>query len=109
MSLRIDKVSELLRQEISSLIFKELDFSREVIITVTRIKTFSDLSRVIVWVSVIPFSKAEEVLKILDYHKFNIQKLLDKKLKMKIVPKIKFKLDISGEKASKVEKLLKNA
>ncbi len=108
MSRRIQKINELLKQEISSLILKELDFSREIIITVTKVETPLDLEWAKIWVSILPFSRAEMVLGVLNSKNYNIQKLLNQKLKMKIIPKIKFELDNSEEKASRVEKLLKN-
>jgi len=107
MSRRIEKINELLKQEISSLILRELDFKRDVIITVTKVETYSDLNKARVGISILPFSKSEQVLKILNAKNSEIQRLLNQKLKMKIVPKIKFKLDSSAEKISRVEQLLK--
>lgn len=108
MSRRIGKVNKLLKQEISNLILKELDFSREIIITVTKVEIPSDLEWAKIWVSILPFSRAEMVLGVLNSKKYNIQKLLNQKLRMRIIPKIKFKLDTSEEKVSRVERLLKN-
>jgi len=107
MSRRMEKINKLLKQEISSLILKELDFKRDVIITVIKAETYSDLNQVKVGISILPFSKAEQVLRVLNSKNSDIQRLLNKKLRMKIVPKIKFKLDSSEEKISRVEQLLK--
>lgn len=107
MSRRIQKINELLKQEISSLILKELDFKRDVIITVTKVETYSDLNKAKVGISTLPFSKVEQVLRVLNSKNSDIQRLLNQKLRMKIVPKIKFRLDSSEEKISRVEQLLK--
>lgn len=107
MSRRIQRVNELLKQEVSNLILKELDFSKEVMVTVTGVETSSDLRQAKIRVSIIPLLRAEKVLKVLDSQIFDIQKLLNKKLKMKIVPKIRFELDKSEEKTNRVEQLLK--
>lgn len=107
MSRRIQKINELLKQEIGSLILKELDFKRDVIITVTKVETYSDLNKAKVGISILPFSKAEQVLRVLNSKNSDIQRLLNQKLRMKIVPKIKFRLDSSEEKISRVEQLLK--
>ncbi len=108
MSRRIQKINELLRQEISSLILKELDFKRDVIITVTKVETYPDLNKAKVGISILPFSKAEQVLRVLNSKNSDIQRLLHQKLRMmKIIPKIKFRLDSSAEKISRVEQLLK--
>ena len=107
MSRRIQRVNELLKQEISNLILMELDFSKDTIVTVTGVETFPDLRQAKVKMSIMPFLKAEKILKVLNSQIFNLQKSLNQKLKMKIVPKIKFELDESEEKISRVEQLLK--
>lgn len=107
MSRRIEKINELLKQEIGSLILREFDFSRETIITITKVETSSDLEWTKVWVSILPFLRAEMVLRVLNSQNYRIQKLLNSRLRIKIIPKIKFELDSSGEKISRVEKLLR--
>lgn len=107
MSFRIQRVNELLKHEIGELILKEFDFSRDTMVTITEVNTSPDLRQAKIKVSVIPFLKAEKVLKVLNSQILNLQKPLNQKLKMKIIPKIKFELDTSEEKTNKVEQLLK--
>lgn len=107
MSRRIQRVNKLLKEEIGSLILREVDLSKDVMVTITEVETSPDLQRVKIRVSILPFLKAEKILKVLNSQIFNIQKLLNKKLNMKIVPKIKFELDESEEKNSRVEQLLR--
>lgn len=107
MSRRLEKINQLIKEEVSNLILRNLDISREVMITVTNVQTASDLTQAKIGISVMPFLKAEKILKILNFQTFNIQKSLDKILKTKIVPKIKFELDNSQEKISKIERLFK--
>lgn len=107
MSRRIQRVNELLKQEVSNLILRELDFSKDTMVTVTGVETSPDLRQAKVKMSIMPFLKAEKILKVLNSQIFNLQKSLNQKLKMKIVPKIKFELDESEEKISRVEQLLK--
>lgn len=107
MSLRIQRVNELLKQEIGNLILKELDFSRDIMVTITEVSTSPDLQQAKVKVSIMPFLRAEKILKILNSQVFNLQKLLNKKLKMKIIPKIRFELDKSEERKTRIEQLFK--
>ena len=107
MSLRIQKVNELLKQEVSGLILRELDFNRDTMVTITEVSTSPDLQQAKVKVSIMPFFKAEKILKILNSQVFNLQKLLNKKLKMKIVPKIRFELDKSEERKTRIEQLFR--
>ena len=107
MSRRTERVNQLIKEEISNLILREVDFSRDVMVTITGVETSSDLKQAKVMVSIMPFLKAEKILRVLNSQVFNIQRLLNKKLNMKIVPKIKFELDESEEKTSRVEQLLR--
>jgi len=107
MTQRIQKINEFLKQEISNLILKELDLGRDIIVTVTEVKTSRDLRQAKAKISIMPFLKAEKILKILNSQIFNLQKLLNKKLKTRIVPKIRFELDKSEEKTNRIEQLLK--
>ncbi len=107
MSRRIERVNQLIKEEIGKLILREIDFSKDIMVTITGVETSSDLRQAKVMASVIPFLKAEKILRVLNSQIFNIQKLLNKKLNMKIVPKIRFELDKSGEKTSRVEQLLR--
>lgn len=107
MSLRIQRVNELLKQEIGGLILKELDFNRDTMVTITEVSTSPDLQQAKVKVSIMPFLKAEKILKILNSQVFNLQKLLNQKLKMKIVPKIRFELDKSEERKTRIEQLFR--
>jgi len=107
MSRKIQRVNELLKREVGNLILRELDFSKDVFVTVNRVKTSSDLKIAKIKVSIMPFLKVEKILKILNSQAFIVQKMLNKKLEMRIVPKIRFELDKLEEKASRVEQLLK--
>lgn len=107
MKLRIQKINELLKHEISEIILKEFDFSKDIMVTIIEVGTSSDLRQTKVKISVMPFLRAEKILKVLNSQVFNIQKLLGKKLKIKIIPKIQFQLDSSEEKVSRIEQLLK--
>jgi len=107
MTRRIQKINEFLKQEISNLILKELDLGRDIIVTVTEVKTSRDLKQAKVKISIMPFLKAEKILKILNSQIFNLQKLLNKKLKTRVVPKIRFELDKSEEKTNLIEQLVR--
>ncbi len=107
MTRRIEKVDELLKHEVSKLILKELEFSKDVMVTVTKAETSSDLSQAKIKVSIIPFIKADKILKILNSQVPRLQRMLNRKLKMKNVPQIKFELDKREEKATRIEQILK--
>ena len=105
MSLRIKKVNELLRHEVSQLLFKKVDLSG-VFITIISVETSPDLRQAKVKISVIPTEKGEAALRAISQNIFDIQQEINKKLYMKPVPKLRFEIDKVEEKAQEIEKLL---
>ena len=106
MSKRIDRVNQLIKQTLSRLLLKELDFDKEVLITITRVNTAPDLSKSIVLVSVMPEEKIEQVMRSLHKNIYHLQQKVNKKLVMKRVPKIIFREEIKTREADRIEKLL---
>jgi ribosome-binding factor A len=107
MSNRILKVSELIRQEIGKLILSDINFSSGVIVTVTRVEVSSDLRYADVFISSFPAKESGEVKKALDENIYFLQQKINRKLSMKPVPKIRFRIDKSGEYVEKIDRLLK--
>ncbi len=106
MSKRIDRVNQLIKQTLSKLILKELDFEKNILVTLTRVKTASDLSKTSVFISVMPEEKIELVLRSLNRNIYHLQQKINKKLVMKRVPKIIFKPETKTAEADRIEKLL---
>ncbi|MCJ7786757.1 ribosome-binding factor A, partial [Patescibacteria group bacterium] len=90
MSKRIQRVNALIKRELSQLILKELDFPVDILVTLTRVETTSDLRDTNVWISIIPDEKNKKIIEILDKNIYFLQKKLNKRLKMRLLPKIKF-------------------
>jgi len=105
MSLRTEKVNELLRHEVSQLLFKKVDLSN-VFITIIGVETSPDLRQAKVKISVIPTEKGKVALSAIGRNIFDIQQEINKKLYMKPVPKLRFEIDKVEEKAQQIEKLL---
>ncbi len=106
MSDRISQLNHLLRKEISNIILKREDFSRNILVTVSRVIVSPELSQAKVFVSTIPREKEEQVLNILKKNIYVIQQELNKKLFLKKVPKIVFYQEKQIEKANRIEELL---
>lgn len=104
--LRVKRFNELIKVELGKIIFEFLDTEPGVLVTVTRVITAPDLFSTAVFVSIWPDSEADEIFYKLNRLIYQIQQLLNKKLKVRPVPKIIFKRDKNPEEASKVEKLL---
>jgi len=106
MSKRIDRVNQLIKQTLSNLLLRELDFEKDILITLTRVKTASDLSKARVFISVMPEEKIELVMRSLNRNIYRLQQKMNKKLVMKRVPKIIFEQETKTAEADRIEKLL---
>lgn len=106
MSKRIEQVNELIRRELGKIVLKEIDFPQGVMVTLTRIETSVDLEQSNIYVSAFPEEKAETVLRILNQNIYDIQQRLNKRLKMKIIPKIFFVIEKETAEAGRIEEIL---
>lgn len=104
---RSERVSSLIQEEFNKILLKEIEVSGA-LITVTQVEVSKDLERAVIYFSVIPSEKAEEILEILKKNRSRLQYLLTKKINIKPMPKISFKVDYGPEKAAQVEKALLN-
>lgn len=107
MSFRIQKVNSLIREQISDIFSKELDLKPGVFLTILKVDTTADLRYTNVFVSVFPEKDGNYVVTALKNERNNIQKTLNKKLHMKVIPKIVFKLDNTEAQADEIEKILR--
>ena len=105
MSKRLERVNELLYREISQLILRQFSFPG-VLATITKVEASPNLREAKIIISVMPLEKSQLVLKALKRNIFELQQLLNKKLKMRPVSKIRFEIDKAAPKAQRVEELL---
>lgn len=106
MSFRIEKINELIKQQIAEIITRELNLKPGVFVTVSKVDTTKDLRYTRISISVFPEREANYALETLKKEAYFIQGKLNKKLAIKIVPKITFFLDFTESEADKVEKIL---
>jgi ribosome-binding factor A len=104
MSQRVKKVNELIKREISKIIEREIDPELG-FLTVTEVCTTSDLRLADVWISIYN-KKTENFKKVLEEITPTIQKILNKRLYLKYVPKITLKIDTSTAYAFEIDKTL---
>jgi len=109
MSDRIAKVNKLLKQEVGKLILEDVDFPVNMVVTVIKADVSADLHYGDVYVSVMPKDKEDEALRILEESAYPMQQKINRKLFMKPVPLVRFRLDFSGDKADRINELLKES
>ena len=103
---RIPRVNQLIKKELSQIVLKEIEFPKGVLVTVTRVETSLDLNQAKVFISSLPESHTERVLSILNRQIYFIQQKLNKRLKMKFIPKIEFREEKKTREAGEVEGIL---
>ena len=106
MTHRISKVNELIKQQISEIISRELNLKPGVFLTIAKVDTSKDIRYTRISISIFPEKETNYAMETLRKEAYFIQGKLNKKLFIKIIPKIEFTLDTTEVKADKVEKLL---
>jgi ribosome-binding factor A len=107
MSQRTQRVDELLRQEIGTLLAKEVQDPRIGFVTITDVETSPDLRHAKVWVSVIG-GKADrdEAVRGLQQAMGYVRHELGQRLRIKRIPELHVRLDDSAERGTRVLHLL---
>lgn len=106
---RVGRVGEQIKKEISVLIQSELKDPRVGFVTVTGVDVTGDLSQAVVYISIM--GSDEEInssLKAIEKAKGFLRNELGKRIRMFHVPELFFKLDHSIAYGDKIEKLLKD-
>jgi len=103
---RQEKMSGLIRDEVGAILLKELDLSIDAMVTVTRAIVSEDLMHARVYVSVLPDQLGKVALDEITKNIYHFQQLLNKKLRIRPIPKLYFVLDESEAEAAKIEKLV---
>jgi ribosome-binding factor A len=106
---RLKKLNDLLRDEIGGILQKELGLDEDALVTVVRAVISPTLEHATVWISVFPESKKEAVLQKINRKIYSLQQVLNKRLTMRPVPKVRFEIDRTEEGAARIEKLIDNA
>ena len=103
---RILQINELMQRELGAILLRGVDFPENTIATITRVNASPNLQQAKVYISVMPEGKTKEVLKTLQRDIYAIQQQLNKRLKMRPVPKIKWVWETQTAEAQKIEQLL---
>jgi ribosome-binding factor A len=106
---RSQRVSDLLRKEIADIIMYKLKDPRIGFITVTGVDVTDDIKIARIYVSILKDEERKTTIEILNSAKSFIRSELSKRLRMKFIPSIEFRLDTSIEYGDKIDRLLKEA
>lgn len=106
MSERIVKLNKLFKEHLGEIFQRELSLKPGVFLTIAKVDTSRDLRYTRVSISVFPFKESNYAIKTIEKEIYSIQGALNKKLKMRPLPRLQFILDSTEEEADKIEKIL---
>lgn len=105
MSKRIQRINQLLKEEISQILLRELEFNGAMV-TITDVDASANLQQAKVKITVLPQSQEKNALRILNKNLYEIQQILNRKLNMRPVPRISFEIDEAAKRGYEVDRLL---
>ena len=108
MNYRSQRVGKLIREQLSRIIARELEFEN-VLATITEVEVDRKLEIAKTRISVWPVEKTKDVLNALNKIRNILQTTLFKKLNIRPMPRIQFEIDRGPEHAAGVEKALLEA
>lgn len=106
MAERILKVNQLIKKELSQILLREIDFPEGILVTLTRVQAAQDLNQANVYISSLPETDIKQILEILNQSVYFLQQKLNKRLRMRPTPKIRFVEEKQTVEAGKIEELL---
>ena len=106
MSHRLEKINELLRQEVGQIILEEEEFGPGVLVTILQAQITRDRREADIIFSVLPTAKGAAIFKKLSAHAFALWQILTKRLKMNPIPHLHFILNEDETASQHVEKII---
>ncbi|MFA6973651.1 MAG: ribosome-binding factor A [Parcubacteria group bacterium] len=107
MSDRIIKINSLIQQHMGEILTRDISLKAGVFVTIAKVDTTPDLRYTRIFISIFPEKEIDYTVKTLEKELYQIQGKLNKRLVMRPLPKIEFKVDMTESGADKIEKLLK--
>ena len=108
MAFKRERLENILKREISTIIFSDVKDDRLKFVTITKVDLTNDLSIATVYYTVLgDKEQVEATAQNLAEAKGFIKGLLGKRLEIKKIPDLKFKFDESFEQGNRIEEILK--
>lgn len=107
MSYRIDKVSRVIKEELSWIFLHKLKDPALGFITITNVKLSPDLKIARVYLSVLEKEKRQNVLQTVNELKGSIRTELAHKINMRFIPELNFYIDDTTDYVEKIENIFR--
>lgn len=106
-SLRLQRIGDRIRQELSEMVIKEISDPRLDGIFITDVKVDRELAYADIFVSALEgVSRSKEVIQGLDHASGFLRKSLSDRIELRVFPRLRFHWDPTPEKAEHIETLL---
>jgi ribosome-binding factor A len=107
MSLRLERVRELLKREIGEIIRRELPVNEAGLINVNDLQVAPNLKNATVFIGILGGkAQKEKAMELLETHRKRIQAIVARSVVLKYTPRLRFALDDSVERGNRVLKIL---
>ncbi len=103
---RSERVAGLLRRELADILRSSVEPELPSLISLTDVEVSRDLSHARVYISVLDIEKAPEVIRTLADATGEIRHRLAGRVRLRIVPELKFVHDTASESGQRIEQLL---
>ncbi|MDD4990457.1 MAG: 30S ribosome-binding factor RbfA [Candidatus Pacebacteria bacterium] len=103
---RLEKFNEVLKEELAMLVCKEIDLPKGVLATIIGVKIDERLIRAEVFVSVIPAKETEFVMNVFNAKANFLHQLLNDKIRVRRIPRLKFMPESNLPESQKVSNIL---
>ena len=105
--LRLQRISDLIRQEISELLIREINDPRLKLISITDVKVDKELAFADVYVSAVEgHTRSAEILAGLESARGFLRRTLAGRIELRVFPRLRFHWDPTPENADHIEKVL---
>jgi ribosome-binding factor A len=109
MSRRSDRVSDLIRAELSDLLLREVKDPRVKLASITAVDVTSDLRRAVVKVSVLGEEEQRlETVEALRHARGFLRTELAHRLRLRVTPELQFELDRGAEHSQRISDILES-
>ena len=107
-SSRIERVAELIRQELAGLLGHDVDETREALVTITWVRLTPDMRIARIHVSIFPDSADQAgIMAALERRRGRLKGDLGRVLRLKHVPDLEFRLDDTARQTQRIEEILR--
>ena len=100
---RIEQLSVLLKEEVGKIVDRELEFPQGRMVTLTRTTLSKDGRYATIFFSVLGAADESDVMAVFHKNIYPIQQMLNRALRMRPDPQIRFMPDVAEERRERVE------